>query len=73
MTTLNNNPLYIKTNVRDSATVAYHKLCDPNSSSFDLGCTLRQETITPKSRTLEPVGVLDLTGLFFTFRSFTTC
>ena len=68
-TNLNNYSLYSNANVLDSVKVAYHKLCNPCFSDFDLGCPPRQAIIiSPESRALEPLGVLDLRGLFFTSR-----
>ena len=62
---LNNNALYIITNVRDSDKIAYHKLCNHGLSDFDLGCPLRQALALSESRILDPLGVLDLGGFFF--------
>ena len=65
---LNNDTLYSNTNVRDSAKIAYHKLCDHGSSGFDLGFRTAKFTLAlSKSRTLEPPGVFRLGGFFFWF------
>ena len=65
---LNNNTLYITASVHDSITVAYHKLCNPDFTCFNLGCAHRQTALIPsESWTLELSrdfkGVLG--GLFF--------
>ena len=63
---LNNDTLYSNTNVLDSVKIAYHKLCNPCSQSFDFGnAQLRQVITPPESRPLEPLGSFDLGGFFF--------
>ena len=65
-TNLNNNTLYITANVLDSASVAYHKLCNPYLPSFNLGCAHGQAVIIPpESRALDLMGVFRLGGSFF--------
>ena len=66
MTNVNNDTLYSNTNVLDSVKVAYHKLCNPCSQSSDFGnAQLRQVITPPESRSLDPLGVLDLGGFIF--------
>ena len=65
MTNVNNDTLYSNTNVRDSAKITYHKLCNHGLSDFDLGCPLRQALALSESRILDPLGVLDLGGFIF--------
>ena len=65
MNSLNNDTLYITANVRDSAKIAYHKLCNNVLSDYDSGCPLRQALALSESRILEPPGVFRLGGFFF--------
>ena len=66
MNSLISNEYKNYTNVLDSVTVAYHKLCNHGLSDIDFRCPLQQAYLAlSESRILEPPGVLDLGGLFF--------